>query len=231
MVANPEFISKLLYILISVTGLYLSFIYSAYLQTMLTLVPKLKQARSFDDLYLVNKPIFTNKEEWDYINYTSSSKLPILLSYGSQSKFSSLRNNFNTSYSYFVASLGWYNYFNIRQNFFSKPMFIFSTDACIPNEYLTVIPMANNSIYIPTFNNFILMAIDLGFMHFWQQRNFFDMVKQNIISLEDLSPDDGGLLVDLYALRWVWLLYGIGMLFSLLAFLLEVSLRKLRPLQ
>ncbi|XP_065369104.1 uncharacterized protein LOC135961530 [Calliphora vicina] len=141
---------RLIYVLIFVFGLYISTLFSAHLQTLITKPPFHAQMSTFEDLRLSQQKILMSS--WDVINLEkddfmlSEEMKETVVVTDNRTLFEQLRDNFNTSYSYGVPSVLWTIYTNI-QSHYAYNKFCVSENMNIKNMVLYGLPLAEHSPY------------------------------------------------------------------------------------
>ncbi|XP_046810181.1 uncharacterized protein LOC111683161, partial [Lucilia cuprina] len=215
------FFIKCIYVLLSLTGLYLSLTYVAFLQTLLTRPPKEKQIKTFNDLRQ-NKiyTLVSNSEVSHYENFGMSFNL--LLKTVSYEEFSYLRSHLNNTYAYPIDNMKWETLVNQQQNMFKNKIFMFSDDACFLRTNFLSFPQAENSIYREPLHNLIMLVRDHGLVERWFQNNFLDMLAAGKSTLIDFSvPKEEERPLSVNDMELVFVMY-IGLLMlAILVFILE----------
>ncbi|XP_068152484.1 uncharacterized protein Ir94f [Drosophila tropicalis] len=134
-----------------------------------------------------------------------------------------LRSSFNTSYGYTLTSMKWL-LFQGQQNYFKKPLFRYSNDLCMQKLTFFALLMNENCLYRDELDKFTLYLSEHGFLQFWNQKIFSDMLEANLLRLADLSMP-----LEAQPISWdEWLhvsaLYGIGLLIGIVIFSVELSI-------
>ncbi|XP_037806574.1 uncharacterized protein LOC119600439 [Lucilia sericata] len=180
------FVIKCIYVLLSLTGLYLSLTYVAFLQTLLTRPLKEKQLKTFSDLR--QNKIYTLVSDSEVSHYENMGmSFNLLLKTVSYEEFTYLRSHLNNTYAYPTDNMKWETLVNQQQNMFKNKIFMFSNDACFLRTNFLSFPQAENSIYREPLHNLIMLVRDHGLVERWFQTNFLDMLAAGKSTLIDFS--------------------------------------------
>ncbi|KAM7343530.1 uncharacterized protein ACRADG_010527 [Cochliomyia hominivorax] len=222
---NAGFVTKFIYILLSVTGLYLSLINDAFLQTLLTRPLKVKEMKTFEDLQ-ENKffVLLSETEVLHFRNINTITNHDIIFQITTYENFNFLRSHLNTSYAYPTSSMQWNTLFNQQQELLKEKIFIYSEDACILHTNFLSFPLAQNSIYREPIHDLIMLVRDHGLFHHWFQSNFVDLVASGQSTLFDFSVEFHDVEpLNVYDLELVFGMY-IGLTsLAILVFFAEIS--------
>lgn len=229
---KAEFFTKYIYVLLSLTGLYLSLIYSAFLQTFFTRPFKEPQLRTFQDLYDHNFYTLVSHREMKYFT-DANMKFDMLHLKTSYREFDKMRNSLNTSYAYPNIDIHWNSLFSHQQNLLKNKLFIFSRDACLFHSYMLSFPLAVNSIYRDAVQELILNARDYGLISHWLTTNFPDdsAMNKNMSSVDLRSIDPiYGQPLKIEDFELVFALYVGLMLMGILLFIMEIIFYRFKKL-
>ncbi|XP_046810179.1 uncharacterized protein LOC124420668 [Lucilia cuprina] len=182
------FFIKYIYILLSFTGLYLSLIYNAFLQTFFTQPIKEKQLKTFTDLYENNIYTLLSDREVSYFKGINKN-FELLHRITNYEEFNRMRSRLNTSYAYPTIDINWNSLFSYQQNIIKNKRFIFSKDACIFHTNFLSFPLAENSIYRTPVQHLIMIARDFGLIKRWFTINFPDQLAKDKVPLMVDSRD------------------------------------------
>ncbi|KAM7342788.1 uncharacterized protein ACRADG_010075 [Cochliomyia hominivorax] len=172
------FFTKYIYILLSLTGLYLSLIYSAFLQTFFTRPFKEQQAKTFEDLNNNNIYVLLSDREVNYFS-DAQKNLKVHHRITSYEEYNKLKSSFNTSYAYPYIDIHWNSLYSHQQNVLKNNLFMFSKDACLFSTHMLSFPLADNSIYRDHVQTLLMFVRDYGFINHWLSTNFPDDVSNN----------------------------------------------------
>ncbi|XP_065369108.1 uncharacterized protein LOC135961534 [Calliphora vicina] len=180
------FLTKYIYVLLSVTGLYLSVMYGALLQTLLTRPLKEKQLKTFNDLR--QNQVYTLLSDTEVLHYEKRGmSFNLLRKTATYKEYNYMRSHLNTSYAYPTTDMQWDTLFNQQQNLFKNKIFMFSNEACFLRTNFLSFPQAQNTIYREPIHELILLAREHGLAHHWLQTNFLDMLAAGNSTLIDFS--------------------------------------------
>ncbi|XP_037929725.1 uncharacterized protein LOC119664268 [Teleopsis dalmanni] len=223
MLPNANITLKLVYILLSLSGLYISSHLQAYLQTMLTQPPKERQLMTFKDASEAKLPILVSEEE--LIFYTSTQNLYSEYSLHfvstSYADFHQKRNDLFVKYAYPIPNILWMVY-EQQQKFFLRKLFVFSWEACFMSTTYYGFTLQKHSLYRPAVENLILDVRAYGLIDNWFHANFYDMVMADRVSFTDKSnPKVYGGSLKIEDLQWVWITYILLIILSIWIFTVE----------
>ncbi|XP_030376294.1 uncharacterized protein LOC115625395 [Scaptodrosophila lebanonensis] len=131
-----------------------------------------------------------------------------------------MRNTLNTSYGYTITSNKWPLY-DALQRGFHRPIFRYLRSICVQSLCLFSMLIQENSVYYHKLNHFISKLRQAGFISYWIENSFYDMVRGGKMRRQDLSevhvvvpltPEDIAPVLGVYAM---------GLLLSMCTFLLE----------
>ncbi|XP_039495200.1 uncharacterized protein LOC120454186 [Drosophila santomea] len=132
------------------------------------------------------------------------------------------RNNFNTSYGYTVTSAKWQLY-KEAQRHFRRPLFRYSEDICVQKLSLFSLILQDNCLYRHENKRFILRMHEAGLIYLWYRRSYYVMVTAGRFPIGDLSTVHQAQPICLSEWQYVVSLYGAGLLFSVLVFVIELT--------
>lgn len=132
------------------------------------------------------------------------------------------RNSLNTSYGYTVTSVKWELY-KEAQRHFRRPLFRYSEEICVQKLSLFSLIQQSNCIYCYRSRIFILRMHEAGLIRLWYRRSYYVMVTAGRFPIGDLSTVHRA-----QPIRWtewqnVVLLHGVGLLFSVVVFVIELT--------
>lgn len=217
------FFTKYIYILLSLTGLYLSLIYSAFLQTFFTRPFKEPQLKTFAALYENNIYTLLSDREVKYFK-GANKNFKLLYRKTSFREYDKMKNELNTSYAYPYVNIHWNLLYNYQQNLLKNKLFIFSEDACMFNTYMLSFPLADNSMFREAVQELIMLVRDYGLINHWLDTNFPDdasnsesVIYQNLDVIEPLY----GQPLKMEDFELVFTLYMVLMALGIILFIME----------
>ncbi|XP_065369105.1 uncharacterized protein LOC135961531 [Calliphora vicina] len=216
---------RLIYVLIFVFGLYISTLFSAHLQTLITRPPFHAQISTFEDLRLSQQKILLssmdviNMDKDDFMLSEEMKETVVVTD--NATLFEELRDNFNTTYGYGVPTVLWTIYSNIQRHYAYK-RFCVSETMNIRNMVLYGLPLAEHSPYQEPLDYLVHKIHSGGLLLAWQQSLFNDLLKLKKISFHDSSRIKTYEDLTEMDLLLVWIIITIGLISSLLAFLVEI---------
>lgn len=182
--------------------------------------PKLPTIESFDDLIASNIQIFIMRAEFDLLEndfrarYAEAFRLTSNLS-----EFFRMRNSFNTSYAYSIATNKWV-ILEEQQRHFKRPMFRYS-DLCFCENCPQSFVLDEDSIYYEALKLFTMRMEQSGLMQHWVHLSLYDMIRTGRMDLRDYSTFHPTLSISMEDLQLTWRCYGVGLLLALFAFFVE----------
>lgn len=215
------FFTKFVYVLLSLTGLYLSLIYGAFLQSFFTHPFKQPQLRTFEDLYSNGVYALLSDTELSYFSNTDVDFI-VLYRNASYAEFNDMRNSLNTSYAYPTINIHWHSLFHNQQNALKDKLFMYSEDACFFTSFLVSFPMAENSIYRRLVHKMIMITNAHGLVNYWYRSNYPEMRNdaQKFIFNATIEGSEGRAL-SINDLHVVFEVYKGLLLMATLIFLME----------
>ncbi|XP_075150342.1 uncharacterized protein LOC142224456 [Haematobia irritans] len=199
----PNLSLKTLYILMFINGLVIGIQFSVRVKSLLTTPPYHKHIDNYDELNNVGLPILAT--ETVYMEPPYLVKKMIITT--NNTFFQIVRQDFNTSYGYFMTSTVWQTFKRQQQT----------------SPRLYGLRLQKDSEYKEPFDYLIHRMHDLGLMDAWHTYTFSDMLKMKEISLLRPKQNDEGpkalFMEDLYGL---WMIIIGGLVLSSMVFLLEL---------
>lgn len=183
--------------------------------------PQFAPIESFDDLIASNIHIFGLRAEFDLLEndfrarYAEAFRLTRNLS-----EFFRMRNSFNTSWAYSVATNKWV-ILQEQQRHFQRPLFRYS-DLCFSESHPQSILLGEDSIYYNALQVFTMRMQQSGILHHWMQHSLYDMVKAGRIELKDYSTLRPMMPLSMEDLQLAWRCCGAGLVLALSAFVVEL---------
>lgn len=229
--SKAQYFTKYIYILLFIVGLYISVIYSAFLQSYFTQPFKEKQLKTFQDLYNNNVYILFSDRQVNYFKDTLNLKL--LYRTASLEEMNKMRSALNTSYAYQTINIHWNSLFSHHQNLLKNKLFIFSKDACFYETNMLSFPLANNSIYRDTVDDLIMRITDHGLLNYWLDTNFVDDLtnEESMFNLDFASAENHhGKPLNMKDFELVFKAYLGLMMVGILLLLMEILIYRFKKL-
>lgn len=216
---------RLIYILIFIMGLYMSTLFSAHLQTLITSPPFGTQISTFEQLRLTKQKILLSI--WDIKNmdendYVLKEKMKGVIEYTDNATyFGEMRKTFNTTYGYTLTSALWQIYSNI-QLYYVEKVFCVSPEMNIWDIVLFGVPLGEHSPYKEPLDYLVHKMHTAGLLRVWKIKVFNELLSLKKISLRDSSRVKTYADLTEHDLFFVWMILIIGWISSLLVFSLEI---------
>ncbi|KAH8336887.1 hypothetical protein KR059_007618, partial [Drosophila kikkawai] len=225
--SNPSKQLRLIFIILCFASVMLTTMYEAYLQSFFTHPPSEAYIRSFEDINEFHQMIAITTFKMNELNNINNRHFKTISKdnlkiFENWHDYLDLRNAFDRSYGYLVTEDRWNTYAEQQKNF-KDTLFYFSKDLCFSRLLFLNIPLRRHLPYRHLFEEHMLRQHEVGLVSFWKSRSFFDMVRLDITTLEDLSrpkPYEPSLL--LLDVSWIMKLYLAAMVVSIVCFVLEV---------
>ncbi|XP_017072515.1 uncharacterized protein LOC108108829 [Drosophila eugracilis] len=173
---------------------------------------------------LIESPvrIISIRSEYSSIEFTQRTKYSAAFRLTLKStELIRLRNSLNTSYGYTVTSEKWKIY-EEQQKRSSRPLFRYSKDLCFFEMIPFGLVIPENSPHRAPLHNFTLLLSQSGLHDLWVARGFSYMVKAGKINFTDFGKRYQAETLNTTDLRHVIVLYGCGVLISLVLFTSEL---------
>lgn len=220
---HPSLSLRIIYVSLFVSGLLYTTTFSVKLNAFLTRPPAL-EISTLDDMLKYKKVILAASNEYKtLLKLSGETFLPYLSLFKiveSYKEFSDIRSSFNTCCSYPVTSSVWHVY-ETQQKLFTKPRFR-RTQLCFVSLDIMGFILPSNSLHKHKLDTLITRVRDMGFMQYWLENSFYDLVKIGKMSLTDIStklPQNSYILIgDFYFILSVMLK---ALAFSSAIFLIE----------
>ncbi|XP_075150341.1 uncharacterized protein LOC142224455 [Haematobia irritans] len=203
---------KILYILMFINGLVIGIQFAVRIKSLLTTPPYHKHIDNYDELNHVGLPILATETVYREPPYPVKN----MIITKNNTFFQTVRQNFNTSYGYFMTSTVWQT-FKRQQQSLTYKIFCVYDNLTIASPHLFSLRLQKDSEYKEPFDYLIHRMHDLGLMEAWHTYTFSDMLKMKEISLLRPKQNEGGpkalFMEDLY---WLWLIIIGGLVLSAL---------------
>ncbi|XP_053961625.1 uncharacterized protein LOC128865354 [Anastrepha ludens] len=223
---------RIIFILIFSLGGLLSNFFSTNLAKWLTVPPheefinKFSQAADrniqiqIPESYIAELKFYRGEDFWNKYSHVFKVTKTV-------EEFQSNIRKMDSRYGYAMSSLAW-STIEERQKYFARPIFRLSESLYYTKGSLLSLPTSDNSIYKDLLSDFYLRTRENGLLSHWFKNTFFAMVMIGHINFEDLSQSQRHDVLTLKEFEWVWMAYGVGMVLSVLTFLVELLWRKFR---
>ncbi|KAH8280978.1 hypothetical protein KR054_006355 [Drosophila jambulina] len=200
---------------------------SNYLGKLLSLLAAPPSVAPIDSLAsMIESPIriYSVSAEYTQLDFTKRTKYSAAFRLTATSKdLIEMRNSLNTSFAYSVTSAKWKLY-EEQQKRSSRPLFRYSTspDLCFYEMLPFGLIIPENSVHRAPLHHTTLQLWQSGLYNLWMTRSFFYMVKAGRISFANLRGLYEANNLSLRDFRKIFLMYGAGMLVSLVLFVSEL---------
>ncbi|XP_022224035.2 uncharacterized protein LOC111075209 [Drosophila obscura] len=218
---------KLVCSLLCFASVMMTTMYEAYLQSFFTSPPPEPLLRSINDVQHSRYKVAINRADMKFLHDSghegvqklSKDRTHIIEDY---SEFVSLRESFNASFIFPVTDMRWQTY-EEQQKIFAKPVFYYSDDICINRFFFFSLPIRRHLPYRELFEEHILRQKEFGFLNFWLDRSFYDMVRLRLTPMKDFSsPAPLWDAIFFEDMSWILSLYVVAMLLCCFCFVLEL---------
>ncbi|XP_034665404.1 uncharacterized protein LOC117899481 [Drosophila subobscura] len=195
---------------------------AAQLLSLLISRPTSARIDSFDDLLRSSLKIFGMRSEFYFFDgdfrakYASAFHLT-----NDPSELYDNRNYFNTSWAYTITTVKW-AVINAQQLHFSRPVFRLSHNMCFHGFMPGSLLIPPESVYRDRLHHFILRMDQSGLIAYWIRMSFYDMVRAGRMTIKDYSQTQQLHALTLNDFRLAWHLSLLGVIISLVAFVLEL---------
>ncbi|XP_073821158.1 uncharacterized protein [Musca autumnalis] len=218
---EPRKILKFVYLLLFMTGLFLNTIFSVNVSTLLTSPPKHAQIKTLEDIVDSKMKVLLQDAEAFAMRYRFEGYEKYIVTTQNISYVEALKNDYNTSYVYYVSSPGWEKD-TLRQQFLTHKPFCTYDDLVIYPYLPWGIPLQNNSPYRDGLNYLLHLVHAYGFMEYWSYDTFADLLKLKQVSIRDPYVDKGPQQLGATDLFWTWMILIVGLFACGLVFLAEI---------
>ncbi|XP_075150343.1 uncharacterized protein LOC142224457 [Haematobia irritans] len=212
---SPTWSLKLLYLLMFLTGFNINIHFSARIQTLFTAPLYHGHLENFDKLN--RSPLKILATETIY----SDPPYPIrnLIITANNTFYQEVRQNFNTSYGFYITEGAW-DTFKRQQQGLTHKIFCIYDNLTILSPIAFAIHLQKDSEYREPLDYLTGRVHDMGLIDAWRSMTFLDMLKMKEISLlrSNDNKDGKARVIDLF---WVWQIVDVGLVFSAIVFLLE----------
>uniref|UniRef100_A0A1I8MXQ4 Ionotropic glutamate receptor C-terminal domain-containing protein n=1 Tax=Musca domestica TaxID=7370 RepID=A0A1I8MXQ4_MUSDO len=218
-------ILRIIYLLLSLIGIYITVLFGANIKTLFTQPPYHKYIETNEDLKESPTKIFSDPTyAVDLLAFYNQDSVVVA---PNDAEYLKQKSKFNNSYAYIISSTEWEALFSRRQQFYTKKQFCIAYKINLQDFLLYSMVLPKNSPYREPLNEHIMRVQELGFMEAWQSSTFVDMLRLGNISLfggYDIVGDKKILSAD--DLFWIWMIIVVGAVMGILAFGCELYLGK-----
>uniref|UniRef100_A0A1I8NAC1 Ionotropic glutamate receptor C-terminal domain-containing protein n=1 Tax=Musca domestica TaxID=7370 RepID=A0A1I8NAC1_MUSDO len=202
---EPRKILKFVYLLLFIAGLFLNTLFSVNVSTLLTSPPKHRQIENPQDILESSLPILLHDAEAYAMRYRIEDYVRAVITTNNYSYLEGLRDNFNTSYSYYSSSTSWYKDL-MRQQYLARKIFCTYDDLILFPYMPWGIPLQQNSPYREGLNYLLHWVHAFGFVEYWSDSTFWDLLKLKQVSIRDPYLQPGPLALTANDLFWTWMI-------------------------
>uniref|UniRef100_A0A1I8Q8F0 Ionotropic glutamate receptor C-terminal domain-containing protein n=1 Tax=Stomoxys calcitrans TaxID=35570 RepID=A0A1I8Q8F0_STOCA len=210
---------RFLFVLLFIMGFFITNLYLTKMASFLTASPEVPQINTVQDVIDAKLPIMIANYEYDIMmsnNFPAEfMALMVPVSKGEMDKH---RDKFNNSFGYSIQSDRW-DFLSIQQRFMKKPMFRLS-EICM-GPFYHVYPIQKDSHLAKPLQEFIMSAFQFGLVSYWNAEAFADALYLDYVTI--IVEEDNFVPLSLTFFRSIWIVWWFGLLFSGLAFCLEIK--------
>uniref|UniRef100_A0A1I8NYG7 Ionotropic receptor n=1 Tax=Stomoxys calcitrans TaxID=35570 RepID=A0A1I8NYG7_STOCA len=223
---SPRKTLKLVYILVSFTGLNLATQFGAHINTLFTSPPTHKAIDTFEDLHRSAVKVLMDEMDTRKFGYIRELFGSSLLISTNSSFVLEHKNKFNHSFGYLVSTATW-DLFVRRQQFDPQNSFCRMKGLEVfPGLAPFSVDLQENSPHKQPLDYLIYRVHEVGLKEAWQASTFLDLMRLKKIPIHDQNPSQEVRALQARDLLWIWLIVIIGCGLSLLMFFLELCLDK-----
>ncbi|XP_011179352.1 uncharacterized protein LOC105210230 [Zeugodacus cucurbitae] len=222
-------VRKIIFLIISFSGIIFGTAYGAYLQSFTVNAPVAPPYKTVDDLLEGGINIALGR-----INRKWIDEVPVLRNnyqnfnvFINITEYFLLRDTLNTSYAFLVSDM-WLVY-EEQQKYFSRPLFRLS-DICLRKNNPMAVPLQRNSLYRDDLSAFIGRLTEAGLIEQWRRQSFLELLDMDWIMLTDHSKPRDFVPMKFQDLQLLLIALGFSLVVSVLCFLLELLWRKISHL-
>ncbi|XP_067633301.1 uncharacterized protein [Eurosta solidaginis] len=224
--ATAHFITRFLYVLLFLCGIFMSTLISATLNSYLT--SPLVNPRKINFQELIRSGIYVKTSQFEYdilYNYVSAEDLPkikkILIPIESFAELRDQHTNSDSRYGFTILSTSW-DVIDRYQSYLPKPLYYVTEDLSFAKSLPMSIPIQEYSIYKEALSNMIDSVHSSGLTQLWTSQAYDDMMAAKLLDTTTHIKESRQNVIDLKYLYWLWWLYGIGVCSSILVFFVEI---------
>ncbi|KAH8312724.1 hypothetical protein KR044_012539, partial [Drosophila immigrans] len=183
---------------------------------------------SFESLSKSKLRVFGLRSEYNAYDFDMRTKYSAVFQLSDKmAELISLRNSLNTSFAYTVTYTKWLLYAE-QQAHSTRPLFYFSTDLCFYQFVPFALVIPENSPHRAALNRLMLQLNQSGLYAHWTTKSFYYMVQAGRLNTRYAS--EPRIIRPLMArdLHHVLFAYALGVLTSLILFVSEITMFRLR---
>ncbi|XP_055854498.1 uncharacterized protein LOC129918152 [Episyrphus balteatus] len=199
--------TKIIYSSIFFFGIMIVTSYNAFLQSLMTKLPKENVIRTFEDVQTFGLKIYLTQAEFDLhlirLRPDLMEKYSKIFQAVQEDKKEKLFDINNPKYAFTVTSNTWMNVEN-QQNFFGRKFYRWSKELILFKNQLAAIHLNENSIYKKALNFHILETQSSGLMDYWTKRSFYEIlgIQEEVIKF-DFEPEVNLRQMKVEDLKWI----------------------------
>ncbi|KAH8293487.1 hypothetical protein KR054_000901, partial [Drosophila jambulina] len=217
-----------IFLAITLFGFIFSNFFSCKLSALLTSPIKRAQVRNFEELRESGMITVTNDYVRSYIEKEIDPEffrkvIPNFITVGHMQRVK-LFTSLDKRYSFILLSTNW-QYYNQFQRVINYKFYCESPDLIITEHLLWVYVMPNNSFYSWPLSRFLISVHESGLATHWIKNIITRLAKAFSLKLP-LDKKSEGTPIRLEHLSWLWKLLILGYFIAILAFIIEISIRK-----
>ncbi|XP_049317823.1 uncharacterized protein LOC125780169 [Bactrocera dorsalis] len=223
---SAKLIKRFLYMTLFLSGIFMSTLMSAGLQSYLTSPVRYPRINTFEEFLKSDITIKTSQAGYKALDlYVSRRNLNVVkkkfISSNSLEKLQRQRTYLDTRYGYTMFSNLW-DVLARYQTYLPQPLFYVSKRLFITKGMPLVMPLQKHSIYKEAFNIMINRLHSVGLTDLWKRQVYEDMIVAKKLNTSYRMEGVRNAKLDLEDFYWLWWLYGIGMGISTLVFFTEL---------
>ncbi|XP_018795140.1 PREDICTED: uncharacterized protein LOC108972791 [Bactrocera latifrons] len=223
---SARFLKRFLYIILFLSGIFMSTLISASLQSYLTSSLRYPRIKHFAELYNSGLKVKVSKYEYGLLpKYFPPEHLKILddmlVIVPSFEEIQRQRTLLDPRYAFTILSPMWF-VMSKYQSHLQQPLFYVNEGIYLSKGIPMAIPLQKNSIYTDALNNMIYEIQSVGLLALWTAQEYDDMVAAKKLNTINPVNDVRSERLDLSSFYWLWWLYGVGVGVSILVFFAEL---------
>ncbi|XP_054089501.1 uncharacterized protein LOC128922573 [Zeugodacus cucurbitae] len=223
---SARFLKRFLYMILFLSGIFMSTLISASLQSYLTSSLRYPRVNDMKDLYFSGMKIKISQYEYYLLpRYFSPYYLnaldKVLEIVPSFDEIQRQRTILDARYAFTILSPMW-SVMTKYQSHLRQPLFYVNENLYLSKGIPMAIPMQTNSIFLQALNNMIHEIQSVGLMKLWANQVYDDMVAAKKLNITSVVNDVRREQLDLNSFYWLWWMYGVGVILSILVFLAEL---------
>ncbi|XP_012162479.1 uncharacterized protein LOC105665523 [Ceratitis capitata] len=223
---SAKFLKRFLHILLLFSGIFMSTLISASLQSCLTSPLRRPRINTFPDLIKSSISVKISPGGFSLLDGLISKRYvrdlkKVLIVNTSIDELQRQRTNMDPHYGYTLFSNLWSVLARYQANL-PQPLFYVSDEIYVTKGMPMTIPMQKNSIYENALSLMINQFHSVGLIELWHRQMYDDMVEARKLNAtyQGQQPRNG--IFDLEDFYWLWCVYGVGVTISILVFFAEI---------